>query len=405
MHAGGRIRAPVVGDLSPNRHVAECTLEAVVITIHSDNPPRLAFGALAVATTPSKMKGRPVEQLVYEFMFPKPRQSDPQNFHALLQRYLITEVRQETHSFYGHLDTPEAKYPGLDYTHPIHRIRLSRFPWHRRLFRAFDGLRLTHAEISGLTKWEGTKWAKERFERDQGIRIRDTTADGLLNYADPDDPYSAQFLRAHSAVTESPVPPRGEAEDDEENEDEDLEEEGEEEEEESDEELESVGEDLNERLRQRVAMRNLSGDHSMPLDEEWENWLKHAIESGELPHVADQIARFPGPHSTLTADDIFPPRMTAAARAGRWEEIPDFLHDMIRQALASGRRPTQTSSATGLVPRPPIRYSDAMNTFTSVAVHAQDRLGSRPDFRPPETSGRRTVQSGNRARQTARPGP
>ncbi|KAK4100615.1 hypothetical protein N658DRAFT_507625 [Parathielavia hyrcaniae] len=307
------------------------------------------------------MKGRPVEDLVYEYMFPKPRQSDPQNFQALLQRYLILEVRQETHSFYGHLDTPEAKYPGLDYTHPIHRIRLSRWPWHRRLFRAFDGLRLTHAEITGLTKWEGTKWAKERFERDQGIRIRDTTADGFPNFADPDDPYAAQSLRADSEETEEPVAAE-----------EGNGEESDEEDEESDEELESVGVALNERLRQRVAMRTISGDHSMPLDEEWENWLKHAIESGELPHVADQIARFPGPHNTLTADDIFPPRMIAAARGGHWEEIPDFLHDMIRQALQSGQRPPQTSTAApSSSTRASIRYSNVLNTLD---MDAADRV-------------------------------
>lgn len=346
------------------------------------------------------MKCRPIEALVYEYMFPKPRQSDPQNFQALLQRYLILEVRQETHSFYGHLDTPEAKYPGLDYTHPIHRIRLSRWPWHRRLFRALDGLRLTPAEISGLTKWEGTKWAKERFERDQGIRIRDTTADGFPNYADPDDPYSAQSQRAGSAETEGPVEPEDGIEEDDDDDDDDNEEENEEDEEdESDGELESVGVALNERLRQRVAMRNISGDNTMPLDEEWENWLKHAIESGELPHVADQIARFPGPHSTLTADDIFPPRMMAAARAGHWDEIPDFLHDMIRQALQSGRRPVQSSVTTSSSSRPSIRYSNVLNTLTRVGVYPP-----RADVRPPESSGRRTAQPDSRPQQTAQPG-
>jgi hypothetical protein len=343
------------------------------------------------------MKGRPVEELVYEYMFPKPRQSDPQNFHALLQRYLILEVRQETHSFYGHLDTPEAKYPGLDYTHRIHRIRLSRWPWHRRLFRAFDGLRLTHAEITGLTKWEGTKWAKERFERDQGIRIRDTTADGFPNYADPDDPYSAQALGAVSDETEPVAQEEGNGGENGEGD------------EESDEELESVGVALNERLRQRVAMRTISGDNSMPLDEEWENWLKHAIESGELPHVADQIARFPGPHNTLTADDIFPPRMMAAARAGHWEEIPDFLHDMIRQALQSGRRPPQTSTAAAPSTRPSIRYSNVLNTFdmnavNRVASYYQNQQGARSEVRAPEPTGRRGAVSGNSTQQAVQPG-
>ncbi|KAL1843714.1 hypothetical protein VTJ49DRAFT_95 [Mycothermus thermophilus] len=305
------------------------------------------------------MKGRPVEELVYEYMFPKPRQSDPQNFHALLQRYLILEVRQETHSFYGHLDTPEAKYPGLDYTHPIHRIRLSRWPWHRRLFRAFDGLRLTHAEISNLTKWEGTKWAKERFERDQGIRIRDTTADGFPNYANPNDPYSAQALqRAASQETEDdPIPEDDEnaQEDDEDEDEEEEEEDDDDDDEDSDEPIQSSrGRLNNERLRQHITFRNMSGISSMPLDEEWENWLKYAIESGELPHVADQIARFPGPHSApLTADDLFPARMMAAARAGRWHEIPEFLRDIIRSALV---RPPNGPGAS----RPQIRYSDIL---------------------------------------------
>jgi len=365
------------------------------------------------------MKGRPVDQLVYAYMFPRPRQSDPQDFRALLDRYLITEVRQETHAFYGHLDTPEAKYPGLDYTHSIHRVRLSRWPWHRRLFRAFDGLRLTHAEITGLTKWEGTKWAKERFERDQGIRIRDTTADGFPNYVDPDDPYSAQSLRAQSEETEDPLAaeegPAGgvnEEEDDDDDDDDD--------DDESDEELESVGVALNERLRQRVAMRDISGDTSMPLDEEWENWLKHAIESGELPYVADQIARFQGPHNRLTADDIFPPRMMAAARAGAWDAIPDFLHDMIRRGLQSARRPAQASispaaataaaaaaastAARPSLARPSIRYSNVLNTLSRVAVYAQDQQADPSEVRPPQQQQSTRRRSSTRTQQTAQPG-
>lgn len=352
------------------------------------------------------MKGRPIDQLVYEYMFPKPRQSDPQNFHALLQRYLILEVRQETHSFYGHIDTPEAKYPGLDYTHPIHRIRLGRWPWHRRLFRAMDALRLTHAEISGLTKWEGTKWAKERFEREQGIQIRDTAADGLPNYADPDDPYSAQSLARLARLEEADGRPV-EAEDDaEEEEDEDDNEGEEEEEDESDQELASVGESLNERLRERVALRNMSGDNSMPLDEEWENWLKSAIESGELPHVADQIARFPRPYNSLTADDIFPPRMMAAARAGRWEEIPSFLHDMIRHALESyGQTPAETSGpASTANARPVIRYSNVLGSISGFGPYVPDQRGSHSELRPSESSSRHTSQPSTRLQQTAQRG-
>jgi hypothetical protein len=270
------------------------------------------------------MKGRPVDQLVFEYMFPKPRQPDLQNFHALLQRQLIPEVRHEVQSYYGHLDTQEAKYPGLDYCHPTHRIRLSRWPWHRRLFRAFDALRLTRNEIAGLTKWEGTKWAKERYESQEGIVIRDTAVDDFADWVEPEDRPDRLAQRSASLGADA----RGESPEG------DMAEE-------SDEELESVGVDLNERLRERVALRNVSGDTSMPLDEEWEQWLKQAIETGELPLITDQIARSSDPQDLLTPDDIFPSRMVAAARSDNWHEIPDFLHDMIRQSLETERRSTQ----------------------------------------------------------------
>ncbi|EHK39838.1 hypothetical protein TRIATDRAFT_303105, partial [Trichoderma atroviride IMI 206040] len=219
------------------------------------------------------MRGRPVEVLVYEYMFPKPKTFDPQDFQALLQRSLIPEVRQETHAFYGHLETAEAKYPGLDYTHPTHRIRLSRWSWHRRLFRAFDGLGLTHAEISALTKWEGTKWAKEKFEKEQGVFIRDTAADGLPDWTEPASRASAQqgrSVRIHTIDISSL--------DDDENM----------ETEESDEELASVGVSLNQQLRAQAARRE-AGDTSAVLDEEWEQWLKNAIESGELAILTERM--------------------------------------------------------------------------------------------------------------------
>jgi hypothetical protein len=36
-----------------------------------------------------------------------------------------------------------------------------------------------------LTKWEGTRWAKERFEREQGIVIRDTTSVSFPPFISP----------------------------------------------------------------------------------------------------------------------------------------------------------------------------------------------------------------------------
>lgn len=304
------------------------------------------------------MRGRPVEVLVYEYMFPKPKTFDPQDFQALLQRSLIPEVRQETHAFYGHLETAEAKYPGLDYTHPTHRIRLSRWSWHRRLFRAFDGLGLTHAEISALTKWEGTKWAKEKFEKEQGVLIRDTAADGFPDWTEPGSRASAQqgrSVRIHT-IDISTL-------DDDENM----------ETEESDEELASVGVSLNQQLRAQAARRE-AGDTSAVLDEEWEQWLKNAIESGDLAILTERMTEemLGQSHSSNPmVASLLPDGMLHMARAGQWSEIPEFLQPLLRRTVAnenSARNEPILTSATrstlqstpGPLPPPWIRrtYSD-----------------------------------------------
>ncbi|KAK5992531.1 hypothetical protein PT974_05942 [Cladobotryum mycophilum] len=281
------------------------------------------------------MKGKPVDQLVYDYMFPRPKPTDPQNFQALLQRSLIPEVRQETHAFYGHLDTQEAKYPGLDYAHPTHRIRLSRWTWHRRLFRALDGLGLTPSEIAALTKWEGTKWAKEKFEKEQGIIIRDTAADGFPDWADPIDRQPAQpsQQRLHTVSIPSLTSNESMAA------------------EESDEELESVGVALNNRLRAQAARRE-AGETSVVLDEEWEQWLKNAIETGELAllteRMTDDMFRRTNSSSLIPAA-LVPAGMLNLARAGQWSDIPEFLQPMLRRTLEaeiSGRREEARTSAT-----------------------------------------------------------
>jgi len=276
------------------------------------------------------MKGRPVDQLVYEYMFKNPKTSDPQNFHAILTRYLIYEVRQEVHSFYGHLDTPEAKYPGLDYNHPIHQIRLSRWQWHRRLFRAFKGLALTPAEIAGLTKWEGTKWAKERYEKEQGKAIEDTAAAGILPWVEPENrtPLVAEFQHEEIEETE-------EVEGDENMEGED----------ESEDELNSIGVQLNERIMRNVAARN-AGDSSQPVDEVFEQWLKNALETGEFSLITEQLGRQTSP------EEIFPPRMVNAAREGNWHQVPEQLREILQHSFEieeSQQQARSTMMATEII--------------------------------------------------------
>ncbi|KAK0391815.1 hypothetical protein NLU13_1314 [Sarocladium strictum] len=298
------------------------------------------------------MKPVPIDKLVHQQMFPKPKPNDPSNFHALLHRSLIPEVRQETHAFYGHLDTQEAKYPGLDYSHPTHRIRLSRFPWHRRLFRAFDALHLTPAEIAGLTKWEGTKWAKEKFEREQGVTIRDTTADGFPDWVEPEDRPSSGRPQPHSQTLRSRV---GEADNEDviEDEDEDMDDDEEEFVEVlSDDEIDSVGVELNQRLLAQAARRD-AGESSVVLDEEWEQWFKNAMETGQLSYLSDEInSRLlrAGNSSAVLPARVFPPEMISAARAGRWSDVPDFLHDVLRRTLEAEnphRRPVGRDPETG----------------------------------------------------------
>ena len=144
-----------------------------------------------------------ISQLIYNATFPHPRSSDPVSFSAHVSRNHVAEVRQETRSFYGTLNCIEAQYPGLDYTYGPHRLRLSRWPWHRKLFRVFDELGLTDAEIHSLCRWEGTRSAKERYEKEEGIIVRDTTADNVRP-ATPRPLPSIEFSPAHELYVKPP---------------------------------------------------------------------------------------------------------------------------------------------------------------------------------------------------------
>ncbi|KAG9382913.1 hypothetical protein PtrSN002B_003114 [Pyrenophora tritici-repentis] len=174
----------------------------------------------------------PISVLVYNTLFPTPSPTDPPSFSAHLSKNLVGEVRIETANFYGSLDTIEARYPGLNYAFQPHRKRLGRFPHHKRLFEAFDRLGLTEAEIQGFCRWEGTLWARERYERDEGVRVVDTTGVEIGAWVDS---------RRHS-----------------------------------------VGFSLNARLFHAAALREASGSTNIPMDPEWEQYLKEASERGEL---------------------------------------------------------------------------------------------------------------------------
>lgn len=125
-----------------------------------------------------------ISVLVYNALYPNPTSADPPSFGAHLEKNLVGEVRIETQNFYGALVSVEARYPGLNYAHAPHRKRLGRFPHHKRLFDVFDQLGLTESEIRGFCRWEGTLWARQRYERDEGIKVRDTTGIEIGEWVD-----------------------------------------------------------------------------------------------------------------------------------------------------------------------------------------------------------------------------
>ena len=140
----------------------------------------------------------PIANALYAYLFPRPATNDPPSFSAHLARNLVPEVRIEVATFYGDLNSVEARYPGLNYCYPPHRMRLGRFKHHRRLFDAFDTLGLTYNEIQEFCCWEGTKWARERYEKDEGIIVKDTTGDEILPYVDRRELTQEDILRRQS---------------------------------------------------------------------------------------------------------------------------------------------------------------------------------------------------------------
>lgn len=261
----------------------------------------------------------PISVLVYNALFPDPLPTDPPSFSAHLTKNLVGEVRIETATFYGSLDAIEARYPGLNYAHPPHRKRLGRFPHHRKLFEAFDRLGLTDSEIQGFCRWEGTLWARERYERDEGVKVRDTTGMEIGEWVDRRQHRISSRNKGINVKTDieveiEEVPATVEASDsrladaemrdDDESEEEDVD--------------ESVGFELNQRLLQAAAMRDRGVNVTM--DPEWEQYLKEAQERGELNidatrevlrTMAGQLAQVSQPGPSSAPQSFQPPAAPA----------------------------------------------------------------------------------------------
>lgn len=255
-----------------------------------------------------------IEDLVMSRLFPQRKDIDPSDWQTHIRRSLVQEVRRETVCFYGTSDCLEAQYPGLDYANPGHRLRLNRYPCHRKLLKVFDELRLTDYEIQRLCKWEGTRCAREIYEANSRVKIKDTTWNAV-----------SDFRNRRTTVTVAPPWPEetretglgGISDNDVESEDEndemgDSDESDELSEEESVDELQrSVGVDLNQRLL--VATEARARGEEATIDADWEQWLKEAAERGELPDFSSNS------NSTLT---LAAPSQTSLY----WgREIPEYL--------------------------------------------------------------------------------
>jgi hypothetical protein len=237
-------------------------------------------------TTATMHRKNQISHLVYNNLFPTPSPTDPPSFSAHLSKNLVGEVRIETANFYGSLDTIEARYPGLNYAFAPHRKRLGRFPHHRRLFEAFDRLGLTEAEIQGFCRWEGTLWARERYERDEGVKVVDTTGVEIGEWVDRRSQRGTGInvkTDIEVEIEQVSADSRQEQQMDTEMTDNDEEESDAESEELSN----SVGFSLNARLLHAAALREQGAN--VPMDPEWEQYLKDAQERGELNIDAAQV--------------------------------------------------------------------------------------------------------------------
>jgi hypothetical protein len=240
------------------------------------------------------MKKPNVQELVYSKIYPKPRANDPNSFVQHIQRFLVPEVREEVQRYFGRIDCIEAQYPGLDYTYVPHRRRLATFAWHRRLFRVFDELRLTKDEILSLCTWEGTRAAKERYERESGTEIEITTMHGVAAAPEGHGPrviFHRQRRTSHSG-TLADVSNRAAGKRKAEGEEIYVEDETEE---------QSIGVHLNQQLIAAADARERG--ETVTTSPQFEQWMKEAIERNELdPHsilaAAAHVTSFPAAQSS-----------------------------------------------------------------------------------------------------------
>ena len=334
------------------------------------------------------------------------------DFAAFVAEYLVPEVRHETLRYYGHLASTESQYPGLDYASAHHRRRLEAYAAHRRLFRAFDALRCTPAEIRAACTWEGTRAARERYEREKGVTVRDSTLDGIPvaercgspgavrvgdlrgtrieevdeegqeeadDAARQDEEEAVQEWAGpsrHRAPETQPIPVDADAEQRDET---DPESEDEEEDDEDDEEsgadvvARSVGAALHRRLLAASDAARARGEAAPAIDPAWEQWMKEAAERGVVPYASASATAAAHPAAA-------PPR--ALTRAVRSDSAPHvhFLREAPPGATSARERHDARASTPPRAPGGAVpgvfRYGTASALGETLAhvAEVQERL-------------------------------
>lgn len=305
------------------------------------------------------MRKPSIPDLVYQKTFPRQKQGEPASFYAHIQRHIVGEVRVEVQTYYGALDTLEAQYPGLDYTHPPHRRRMSRYPWHRRLFRVFDELSLTNDEILNLCQWEGTRAAKERYEREAQTEVKTTTAhdvavaprgsgpraifEGWSTAASVERMSDSQpAVKEELAAPESEQQPKAEPHGD------------------SPESLPAPSNEILDLLRTAIQSRSRL-ESSVATTQAWEQWLKDALERHEMDIDSvmtalqsidpDPLPTFDDPEALMSILNDSPiPGRTPSPHALSPAELRtyDELHNMVDQLQTDNTRLAADNAALAL---------------------------------------------------------
>jgi hypothetical protein len=275
-----------------------------------------------------------ITQLVYKHLYPRPNsQKDPLSFAQFVSRLLVHEVRTETTNYYGSLNCVEAQYPGLDYSFRPHRQRLGRFPHHKRLFKAFDELGLTKNEIYSICQWEGTKSAKDKYEKDAGKEITDTTLDDVAVEEERQAPvayfHGEEDEQSDISEDEMDTMPN--------------------------EVRESYGVQLNEQLR--AAADAQARGEPVVFDEQWEQWMKEALERNELG--VDAI-------------------MDAIRDGLPFPNSPTGILETAEEGFTNNPRPNESSSAAVTMPEPLVNHSTASTSTqtTPRLSHSQEAIVS-----------------------------